>query len=427
MTAGRDRPFGLGSATALVVANTIGAGVFTTSGYSLADLGDRRVVMAAWVVGGAIALAGAISYGRLAACIRESGGEYVFLARVVHPAVGFVAGWVSLLAGFTGAIAFAAKAFEAYALPEGARPDWLPANALAVASILAFAALHATVLRTGLRLQNLFVALKLVLIAGLVAFALGAAGRWQGPAAAELGDGASLSVFAGSLVWISLAYSGFNAAVYVAGEVRDPARTVPRALLLGTVCIVLVYLALNAVFLYAPAPQDVAGRPDVAAAAAEALGGGAFTTAVRALICTALLTSVSSMIVAGPRVYAQMARDGVFPEVFSDRRRGEGGSPAAAIALQCGLAALVVLVSTLEDLLSYLGFTLSLSAAGTVACLFVLRAREGSSGGLVAPAIYVACTICFAALAVARHPVELAAALGTMASGLVLYAILRRR
>ena len=164
-------PFGLWSATFLVVANMIGAGVFTTSGFSLADLGDRQYVMLAWLIGSIIAICGAISYGQLAHRITESGGEYLFLSRMVHPAVGFVAGWVSLLAGFTGAIAFAATVFESYAIPVSIRPLWLEPGMAGIAAIVVFGLLHSIVLKTGLQTLNLIVILKLILLAAFLAVA----------------------------------------------------------------------------------------------------------------------------------------------------------------------------------------------------------------------------------------------------------------
>jgi len=430
----RHRAFGLPSATALVVANMIGAGVFTTSGFALHDLGSRGQVMAAWLLGGCIALCGALSYGALVRRMTESGGEYLFLSRFVHPLVGFLAGWVSLLAGFTGAIAFAATAFETYALPAAARPGWLPEGWLAVGVILGCALLHGRVVRHGLRTQNLVVVLKLLLLLGFVGYALarlGSAG-WPGSALPDLGTTFSLTAFASTMVWISLSYSGFNAAVYVAGEVREAQTTVPRSLWLGTVLVAGFYLALNAVFLYAPAPDAVAGRPDVAAVAADALGGYWPAALVRVAISLALLSSVSSMIIAGPRVYARMARDGVFPAIFRGAdEQTEHQAPGASIVLQTLLALLVVSVSTLSQLLSYLGFTLSLSAAGAVACIFVVRRREGARaipcvGYPVVPALFILATLVLAGLAATRRPWELVAALGTMASGAVAYSIFRR-
>jgi len=423
----RQRPFGLPSTTALVVANMIGAGVFTTSGFALADLGDRRWVLCAWLVGGGIALTGAMSYGRLAARFQESGGEYVFLSRVIHPAVGFVAGWVSLLAGFTGAIAFAATAFEVYALPADAHPPWLPQGALAISTIFLFAGLHAMAVRFGLRIQNLIVLTKLSLLVAFVTYAFMAlpSDGWSGLHVENQGRPFSIFAFAGSLVWISLSYSGFNASVYVSGEVRDARRTVPKSLMLGTISVTLLYLALNTIFLYAPRPDEVVGREDIAAIAALALGGEGLAKAVRIAISIALLTSISSMIVAGPRVYAQMARDGVFPPWLADR--GTDTPPTKSIVLQTLLAAAVVWMATLEQLLSYLAFTLSLSAAATVACLFVLQRRDvdrkKSLLEMAAPATYVTATLTLATLAAVNRPWQLAATCLTVASGLGLHAI----
>ena len=428
------RPFGLFSATALVVANMLGAGVFTTSGFALADLGSRPRVMLAWAVGAVIALCGAISYGGLVRRMTASGGEYLFLSRVVHPAAGFLAGWVSLLAGFTGAIAFAATVFETYALPAEVRPEWLPSGVVGIAVIAVCAGLHGVVVRYGVRMQNAVVAIKMAFLAVFVVYAfarLGDAG-WPGLDVVSSVPVFSLSAFAMSLVWISLSYSGFNAAVYIAGEIDDAPRTAPRALWLGTSIVAVVYLVLNAIFVYAPLPADVAGRPDVAIAAAAALGGPTLTAALRLIISLALLSSVSSMIVIGPRVYARMARDGVFPAFFAFPEGEEGRrAPQSSIVLQALLAAMVVLVSGLAALLSYLGLLLSMSAAGTVACLFVLRRREGRAavagiGYPFVPAAFVIATVGLGLLSAAQRPREWAAAALTLASGWVAYRIFRR-
>jgi APA family basic amino acid/polyamine antiporter len=425
VTEARRRHFGPTTLAALVVANMIGAGVFTTSGFALADLGSPGRVLAAWVVGGGIAICGAIGYGALARQLTASGGEYLFLSRVIHPAAGFVAGWISLLAGFTGAIAFAAHAFESYVRPEGSS---LPPNLIAVLAIAVAAALHAVRARPGAWGQNLVVGTKLV---ALLVFVVLAAKGWSGGARAwPVCDPVpfSLATFAGSLVWISLSYSGFNAAVYVAGEARDPARTVPAALLRATIGVTLVYLLLNLVFVGFVPCEDVAGRPDVAFAAASSLLGDTGAQVVRAIVALALLSSVSSMIMAGPRVFAQMADDGLFPAAL--RFRGE--VPTAAILTQAAIAILVVLVSDLQSLLGYLGLTLSLSAAFTVSCVFVLRRRQGAaavpvSGSVVLPAIYVAATVGLALLASTRQPAEWGAAATTVVSGLIVYRLFRSR
>ncbi len=425
----RAAPFGLVTLVGLVVANMVGAGVFTTSGFALADLGTPQRVMAAWLVGGAIALCGALSYGALARRMCESGGEYLFLSRALHPAAGFVAGWVSLLAGFTGAIAFAAVAFEAY-LRTPALTAWMPQGSIAIATVVLAAGAHGLALRLGGAAQNALVALKLALIIGFIAAALVHAppAGWAVFYATDTGPPFEWRVFAQSVLWISLSYSGFNAAVYVAGEARDPRRNVPRALVIGTLAVSVLYLALNAVFVCAPPPAVVAGHEDVAARAAAALGGSGFALAVRGVIALALVTSVSSMMMAGPRVYARMAEDGVLPRVF----RLHQGTPGAAIALQALLAIAVILVAELENLLSYLGFTLSLSAALTVASLFVLRRREGAAAVPVTgypwvPAVFVAATLGFALLAALRRPLEPLAGLAVIALGIVAWRLAARR
>ncbi|MBW2726564.1 MAG: amino acid permease, partial [Deltaproteobacteria bacterium] len=270
MSSGDRRHFGPGTLAALVVANMIGAGVFTTSGYTLADLGSPGRVLAAWVVGGAIAICGAIGYGALARRLTESGGEYLFLSRALHPAAGFVAGWISLIAGFTGAIAFAAHAFESYVRPAGS--SWYP-NLVAVAAIMVATAVHAIRPRIGAFGQNGVVVAKLLVLAGFVGFAVvkwaGGSRSWPVCEPAAF----SLSAFAGSLVWISLSYSGFNAAVYVSGEARDPARVVPASMLRATFAVAAIYLALNIIFVGFVPCEDVMGRPDVAVAAAASLLG----------------------------------------------------------------------------------------------------------------------------------------------------------
>ena len=417
--------FSLLTLTCLVIGNMIGAGVFTTSGFALADLGTPNRVMLGWLIGGVIALCGALSYGALARRMAESGGEYLFLSRLIHPLIGFLAGWVSLLAGFTGALAFAALAFESY-LP--ARPAWLPAGlpagSVAILAVLFFTALHVIRLDLGAVSQNLIVIVKLVMLVVFLLFAV----RTPMASASDLpAPPLSITALAGSLVWISLSYSGFNAAVYVAGEARDARVMVPRALWLGTLITMCFYLALNAIFVYWPAQSVVAGQEDIAAVAAQSIGGVWLASFVRAIIALALCTSISAMLMAGPRVYAQMAADGVLPRLF----RFQGAVPRAAILLQAALTILVIAFSNLKGLLTYLGFTLSLSAALTVASLFVLRHREGEkvvvTGYPFTPAIYVGATLLFALLAVRRNPWEVAGTVVTVLSGVPVYLLMRRK
>jgi APA family basic amino acid/polyamine antiporter len=417
------RRLGLTSAAALVVANMIGAGVFTTSGFALADLGRPDAVLLAWVVGGLMAVCGALSYGALARRIPESGGEYTFLSKTVHPLAGFLAGWVSLLVGFTAPIAAAALGLQAYLAASfglGGRPEWIGTTAILAAGLM-----HGLRLRTGVVLQNTAVALKLAVIGGFVllgALRLPSSADAAVLPSADLGLGA----FAVTLVWISFAYSGWNAAVYVAGEVREPERNLHRSLWLATGLVTLTYLALNAIFLYSAPAAELAGKAEVGAIAAEALGGTALRQGVSVLVALALFTSISSMVMAGPRVYARMAEDGLFP-----RRLGVAKEvPTAAVALQVGLAVLVAWVSGLRELLGYIGFTLGISAAATVAALIALRRREGPlrvpvPGYPWVPGLFIVTTLGAAGFMVARQPLEAGMGLLTVALGVPAYWLMR--
>ena len=404
----------------------IGAGVFTTSGFSLADLGDREFVILTWLIGGLVALCGAYSYGQLAQRIAESGGEYLYLSRMVHPLVGFVAGWVSLLAGFTGAIAFAATVFESYALPESIKPAWMQPGMLGITVFLIFGALHSLILKVGLRTQNLIVILKVGLLLGFVLYAFAYfPGSWPGMQLATEPTEFSISKMAATLVWISLSFSGFNAAVYIAGEVKDPKRTVPRALLTGTLLVTLFYLLLNVIFIYGASPQATSGQPDVAAVAAKAIGGEALANLIRVIVSIATLSSVSSMLIAGPRVYAKMADDGVFPRWFQASQRQGFEVPVKSIWLQVVLACIIVYFSNIKDQLDYLGFTLSVSAALTVACIFWTQ-RESETWkdrrlAISIAAVYVAVTLGLAVLSVSDRPLQLWGFTATIFSGVILY------
>jgi amino acid transporter len=418
------RRVGLVSAAALVVGNMIGVGVFTTSGFALADLGRQEWVLLAWLVGGLLAMCGALSYGALARRIPESGGEYTFLSQTIHPLAGFLAGWISLVAGFTAPIAAAALGLQAYLVgssSDGVRPEWIGTGAILIAGLM-----HGLRLREGVVLQNLAVGLKLLAIAILVVFAAGRLPPQDlGPSGSESFE---LGAFAVTLVWISFAYSGWNAAVYVAGEVRDPDRNLHRSLVLGTLLVTVVYLALNTVFLYGAPVSALAGKAEVGAIAAEAIGGLGLRRAVSVLVALALFTSISAMVMAGPRVYARMAEDGLFPRIFAPGR----GVPGRAVALQVGLAILVLWYSDLATLIGYIGFTLSLSAAATIAGLIAMRLREGPErvpipGYPWIPGIFVFVTLGTAGFMIMQQPGEAATGLLTVAVGAVLYFVIPSR
>jgi amino acid transporter len=357
---GKPRLLNFPSAVALVIANTIGTGVFTTSGFALADLGDPSYVMLAWLVGGLYAISGVIIYSDLAQRYPESGGEYLFLGRSLHPALGTAAGWVSLVAGFTVPIAAAALGAELYlcrALGVSSEQPWI-----ATATVLGLGLLHAMVPEKGVTIQNVAVAIKIGVIATFIAF--GAATiTMSATGSAPLPEPFSPLAFAGSLVFIAYAYSGWNAAVYVTSEVEGGGRAVGRALLTGTIVVIALYVGVSAVILYGAPQEQITGIADSGAVAARALGGARAELALSVLIALALLTSASSMILSGPRVYARMAQDGALPMVLG---RLHGDHPKIAILTQTALSLVVIWAAGLRELLQFAGVTLSLSAGAVV-------------------------------------------------------------
>ncbi len=404
------RQLGLSSAVALVVASMIGTGVFTTSGFLLADLKSRWLVLGAWTLGGVMATLGALSYGALARRIPESGGEYTFLSQTLHPAAGFLAGWVSLLVGFSAPLAAAAMGFGEYVRP------WLgglPPRLIGTLLILTFSLLHASHVQRGARAQDWTVLIKVMLIVAFVGYG------WSRltPLEPAVTSPVAVSTFAVSLVWVSFSYSGWNAAVYVGGEIRDPERNLPRALLLGTGAVTLLYLGLNAVFVFAAPIETLAGKLDIGRGAAEAIGGPPLGHAVSGLVALALLTSVSSMTMAGPRVYDRMATAGHLPRWLATAE----GPPRAAIAFQTVIALGLLWSAAYEQLLTFIGFTLGLSAAATVIGLIVLRRREGTRlavpGWPWVPWVFVLSTLAITGFTIFRRPWESAAGLATLAVG----------
>ena len=395
----------------------VGAGVFTTSGFTLVSLADPWLVMLAWLVAGAIALCGAFSYGLLVKQMPVSGGEYAFLSSSGFPFVGFVAGWVSLLAGFSGAIAYAALAFEEY-LP-GELPHKLPAVIVVVLGALT----HGGKRAVGALTQNIAVGLKLTLLAVILYYGTWCMSslEWQNTAPRSPADGSIILNFAQALIWISLSYSGFNAAVYIAGESKS-SHVVAKSLIAGTSIVILFYLMLNGLFVLAPPKEVVLGQADVAALAAGWIGGGRFENFVRFVILLALLTSVLSMMMAGPRVYGKMAGDGLLPKFFG--LQGEKVWPA--VSLQMGVALILIFFGSLQDLLGYLGLTLSLCAAASVLCLF-LGAHRGLVKGwkVVPPLLFILATLISAVLLMIRDPWQALGTIVTLLIGVVGFLILR--
>ena len=359
----------------LIVANMIGVGVFTTTGYMVDALHSPAAILVAWLVGGIAAYCGALVYAELGSALPRNGGEYQLLSRIFHPALGFMAGWVSLIVGFAAPLAAFSSKFGDYlaALDFPASP-----RVSGLVLIGALAVLHSVHVATGSRTHNAFSIGKIVLI--LVFIVAGLA--WGDMSRLAEGDQAWGKVvrsplFAIQLVYVSFSYTGWNTAAYLAGEFRNPTRDVPRAVLAGTALVAVLYLGLNVVFL-ASAPMNVladkANVGEVGRVAAIGLFGPDAGKLMTLLIALGLVSAASANSMAGPRVYEAMGFD--YPILKSLTHRRAGGGPVVAILLQSGLAAVMLLTASFETLLSYIGLTLSLVAALTVAGVIVLRVRE---------------------------------------------------
>lgn len=395
----------------------VGTGVFTTSGFLLEVLRAPGLVLLAWLAGGLIAACGALCYGALARRFPESGGEYVFLARTLHPAAGYVAGWVSMLVGFSAPLAAAAFGVGEYLRP------WLPSSTPVLTGsqlLLALAWLHGYHGLAGARLQGFAVAFNMLLMAG---FVLMAGPRLPAQPLSVVPDsGFEMTAFLTALVWVSFSYSGWNAAVYIGGEVRDPERNLPRALLLGAGLVTVLYLALNYVFVSAAAPGILAGQADIGRIAAFALGGETWARGVTGLVALALSLSCSALMMAGPRVYARMARDGVLPRWFAPP---QDDAPRRAVGLQCALALALLWSFGFKELLTYIGFTLSLVSAATVYGLVRLRRAKGMevpvAGWPWAPVVYLLAVTATTLNAMLATPWESLFGLATLLGGWLIW------
>ncbi|MDA8794446.1 amino acid permease [Gammaproteobacteria bacterium] len=416
--------------TAVVVANMVGTGVFTSLGFQLLDIQSGFALLMLWAVGGLIAVCGAMTYAELGAALPRSGGEYNFLSRIYHPAAGFVSGWISSTIGFAGPTALAAMTFAAYMLsifPEFGGP-WTE-RFIAASLVIALSIVHATNRRNSGGLQLAFTILKVIII---IAFVIAAIVLVDTPQPVEFfpknGDFGVLTSgeFAVSLIYVSYAFAGWNAATYLSSEMENPQRTLPGILLTGTVIVTLMYVALNFAFLYAAPMDSMAGEVEVGYIAAEAAFGtvgGRFTGIVLAML---LISTVSAMVMAGPRVIQMIGED--FPLLSVLGKTNAHGVPAIAIYAQGVITLVFIFSSTFESVLVFSGFTLAINNFATVSSIFVLRWRQPDLPRPyktflypLPPLIFLGLTGWTLGFVMLNRPVEALFGLGIIASGLFFY------
>ncbi|MCH8175862.1 MAG: amino acid permease [Proteobacteria bacterium] len=416
--------------TAVVIANMIGTGVFTSLGFQLLDIRSGFVLLMLWAVGGLAAVCGAMTYAELGAAMPRSGGEYNFLTRIYHPAAGFVSGWVSATIGFAGPTALAAMTFGAYAtsIIPGGGSDWLE-KLLAAGLVIGVTLVHASSRRNSGGLQLIFTILKVGIIVAFCIIALVLIDTPQPVTFLPVaGDGALLTsgTFAVALIYVSFAYTGWNAATYLSSELERPQQTLPWILMGGTGVVTILYVSLNFVFLYAAPMDAMVGQVEVGYIAAEAAFGdlgGRFTGLVFAML---LVSTVSAMTLAGPRVIQVIGED--FPALKRLAKTNADGIPSTAIFLQSSLALLFIFSSSFESILVFAGFTLALNSFATVLGIFVLRWRQPDLPRPyrtflypLPPLIYLALTGWTLWFVLVSRPAEGLFGIGIIGSGLIFY------
>lgn len=413
---------------ALVVASMVGTGVFTSLGFQVGPLPSPFVLVLLWALGGLIALCGALSYAELAAALPRSGGEYHFLGRIYHPSVGVMAGFVSVFVGFGAPIALGGIAFGKYV--EAALPA-VPALGASIALVLTLAAVHSFALRVSGGFQVAATGFKLGLI-----FAFLIAGFVMGEGAdfaPRAGDGGLIAsgAFAVSLMFVLYAYSGWNAAVYILGEVREPEKVLPRALVAGTLFVTVLYVLLNAMFLASAPMSEFAGKVEVGEVAATRLFGEAGGRLMSGVIAIGLVSSVSALTWAGPRVAQTAGED--YPALGWLAARTGGGIPLRALAIQTVIVLVLLLTATFESVLVSAQFALISCSSLTVLGVFVLRWREPGLARPfrcpwypLVPALFLVSCLFSLGYTLFAKPVQAGSGLMTLACGAGLYFVVRR-
>lgn len=392
----------------------LGAGLFTTSGMALGEIPSPHMILLAWIIGGGIALCGTVSYGILAKEVTTSGGEYIFLRKYVHPLAGYIAGILSLFVGFSGASAYSALTLAAYFNGESTSLAIPLTATIAILLCLFFRRIQ---IQTGSMIQNALVICKLGLLGLFIILSL----RYI-PSLSfthQMPTNISAQSFATVVLWVFYSYTGFNAAIYVSGMAQNPEVNVPKAMIMGTLVIMLLYFIINAIFLYIPPQELITGHVDIAARVAQYIGGNSLALFLRIIIIITLFSAIYSMFIVGPSVYVAMSEDGLLPA-------GKGGKSKQlfhASAIQAVIVLIIIWSSPLRSLLSHIGMTLSFSMLLTVgASLKILKNKRVKSLGLwLAPIIFILATLCMIVLASMHNPMELLYSIVTIGLGIVLF------
>jgi APA family basic amino acid/polyamine antiporter len=411
-------------AVAIVVANMVGTGVFGSLGHQVEDIPSGFPIVLLWSIGGLVSFCGAVCYAELAAMMPRSGGEYHLLRETWHPAVGFLSGWVSATVGFAAPIAANAVLLGSYLADVSGRPGWW----FSIPVVVIVTAIHlGNVGRIG-QFQVAFTSIKIALIVALIGSAFWLGERQPVSFLPRAGDAALIAqpAFAISLVYVLYAYAGWNAAAYVTGELKNPRRTLPLAMLIGTAVVTLLYVGVNAAFLHATPIADMAGKEAVGAIAARSIFGERGGAAMGLMIAFGLISTISSMIWAGPRVTAVMGEDyGAFAWLAW---RNRFGVPAWAILVQSVIVLILVVTARFNQLILYVQAFLTLSSLLTVIAVVWMRVRMPGAprpyrawGYPFTPAIFISVSLYVLYFQIKGNPKESLWGLATLAVGWIVY------
>jgi basic amino acid/polyamine antiporter, APA family len=419
------RRVGLLTACSIVIANIIGTGIFTSLGFQLAGIQSGFPLLMLWVIGGIAALCGALCYGELSAALPRSGGEYHFLSKIYHPALGFMAGFVSATVGFAAPIALAAMAFGTYL--HGVLGFGSPAF-FSFAAVWLVALFHLKNLQIGSAFHNLSTLIKLVLIGAIIVAGFFVYPKQPIDFFPSPGDTTSIfgASFAVALVYVMYSYSGWNAAVYISGEIKRPEKNVPRSLLVGTAVVIVVYVLINAIFLATTPIQELRGQLDVALIAGKHIFGANGGRVAGAVICLGLVSAISSMTWIGPRVTMSMGEDHWLLRLLGWKNRH--GIPRNAIVLQLVIVNLLLLTRSFEDVVRYTQFSLLICSLLAVFGVIVLRFTRPKMTRPyrvwlypLPPVLFSIITMWMMFYLLRWHTAESLAGLGTALLGVVLY------
>lgn len=420
------------TATAIIIANMVGVGVFTTLGFQLIGIDSLFAIMMLWVIGGIAALCGALSYAELGASLPRSGGEYTFLGEAYHPAAGFISGWVSATIGFAAPTAAVAIAFAKYSgavLPFELSPQ--ASKTIACGLVVILAGLHALSRRVSGQTQTIFTAIKIALI---IAFIISAFTLTENPQPLDLFPSQkdisvmTTATYGAALIYASYAYTGWNAATYISGEMANPQRDLPRVLLTGTALVTVLYVLLNLAFLYAAPVDALKGQVEVGYISADRIFGGTGGRIVGGMLTLLLISTVSAMTLAGPRALQALGQD--YSAMSWLAKSTKEGVPWFAITFQSGIAILFILTSSFKTILVFAGAMLAFNSLLAILGLFILRWRQPDLprpyktwGYPVVPLIYLTITAVTLVFVVMDNPKAALGGLGLIAVGFAFWAL----